>query len=83
MRINKVKINSYGKIKDKEINLEKGINTSLEQIVEEIQKRDYSDIHKEFGALKKAEDAIEVDTTYMSVEEVVNYIISKVKELVK
>ena len=61
----------------------KGINTSLEQIVEEIQKRDYSDIHKEFGALKKAEDAIEVDTTYMSVEEVVNYIILQVKELVK
>ena len=48
-----------------------------------IQKRDYSDIHKEFGALKKAEDAIEVDTTYMSVEEVVNYIILQVKELVK
>ena len=64
-------------------NLEKGINTSLEQIVEEIQKRDYSDIHKEFGALKKAEDAIEVDTTYMSVEEVVNYIILQVKELIK
>lgn len=66
-----------------EENLEKGISSSLETIIEEIKRRDYSDIHKEFGALKKADDAIEIDTSYLTIEEVVDFIVDKAKELIK
>ena len=59
----------------------KWILTPLEEIEKEIAHRDYLDINKGFGALKKAEDAIELDTSDMSIEEVVNFIINKAMEL--
>ena len=62
-------------------NVLKGILTPLEEIEKEIAHRDYLDMNKGFGALKKAEDAIELDTSYMSIEEVVNFIINKAMEL--
>ena len=62
-------------------NVAKGILTPLEEIEKEIAHRDYLDINKGFGALKKAEDAIELDTSDMSIEEVVNFIINKAMEL--
>jgi len=62
-------------------NVTKGILTPLEEIEKEIAHRDYLDMNKGFGALKKAEDAIELDTSDMSIEEVVNFIINKAMEL--
>lgn len=62
-------------------NVSKGIFTPLEELEKEIAHRDYLDMNKGFGALKKAEDAIELDTSYMSIEEVVNFIINKAMEL--
>jgi cytidylate kinase len=38
-------------------------------------------MNKGFGALKKAEDAIELDTSYMTIEEVVSFIYNKAMEL--
>ena len=38
-------------------------------------------INKEFGALKKAEDSIELDTSYMTIDEVVDFILKKAQEL--
>ena len=35
-----------------------------------MKKRDYNDMHKPMGALKVAEDAIVIDTTHMSINEV-------------
>ena len=64
-------------------NEKKGIATSLEQIEKEIEERDYMDMHKEYGALKKANDAIELDTTNMSIDEVVNFIYNKALELMQ
>lgn len=46
--------------------------TSLGQIEQEIIKRDYNDMHREISPLCKAEDAYEIDTTHMSVKEVVD-----------
>ena len=46
--------------------------TSLEQIEQEIIKRDYNDMHREISPLCKAKDAKEIDTTHMSVKEVVD-----------
>ena len=64
-----------------EENILKGILTPLEEIEKEIAHRDYLDMNKGFGALKKADDAIELDTSYMSIEEVVNFITKKAMEL--
>ena len=50
--------------------LEKGIETTYEETVESINKRDYNDMHKEMGALMIAEGAIVIDTTKLSIEEV-------------
>lgn len=64
-----------------EENLTKGINVPLEEIKRDIIARDYNDTHKEFGALKKADDAIELDTSYMTIDEVVDFILKKAQEL--
>lgn len=62
-------------------NVAKGILTPLKQIQEEIEHRDYLDMNKGFGALKKDKDAIELDTSYMSIQEVVDFIYNKAMEL--
>ena len=48
----------------------KGVETTYEETLESINKRDYNDMHKEMGALQIAEGAEVVDTTHMSIEEV-------------
>ena len=49
---------------------EKGMDISFEEVLENIQKRDKNDKEKEIGALKIAEDAIYIDTTALTIEEV-------------
>jgi len=51
-------------------NLEKGINTTYEEVLENIRWRDNNDKNKEVGALKIAEDAVVIDTTTLSIKEV-------------
>ena len=60
-------------------NLEKGIDTSYEEVLENIKSRDYNDMHKEVGALKRTEEQVYIDTTNLTVEEEVE-IIRKVIE---
>lgn len=52
-------------------NQAKGMNTSLAELEAAIEKRDYLDSHRKISPLKKADDAVEVDTTGHSIEEVV------------
>lgn len=59
-------------------NQEKGMTMSYEETLEAVKARDYSDMHKTVGTLKVAEDAIIVDTTKMTIEEVKE----KVKEII-
>lgn len=49
----------------------KGVECNLEEIKEDIEKRDYNDMHRELAPLKKADDATEVDTTGMDIDAVV------------
>lgn len=63
-----------------EENLSKGLPSNLEQLKVEIQKRDEIDTNRQTAPLVKAKDAIEVDTTSLSVNEVVNRILSEVKK---
>lgn len=53
---------------------ERKIDTSFEEVITDIKKRDDNDRNKEIGALKLAEDSIIVDTTSLSIEEVVDKI---------
>lgn len=50
---------------------EKGIDAKLEDVIRDIMQRDHNDMARELNPLKKAEDAIEIDTTGKSIEEVV------------
>lgn len=52
-------------------NEELGIDDSYEEILKNIKKRDEIDINREMGALKQAEDAIYIDSSNMTIKEVV------------
>ncbi|MGI6735512.1 MAG: (d)CMP kinase [Bacilli bacterium] len=56
-------------------NLEKGINTSLEEIEKELTMRDHIDSTRAMAPLKKADDAFALDTDDLSIDEVVAKII--------
>jgi len=61
-------------------NLEKGIDSELEQIKLDLIWRDSNDTNRAEAPLKKADDAIEINTTKMTVEEQVNKILKVIKE---
>lgn len=61
-------------------NQEKGITTSYEEVLENIIDRDKRDSTREVAPLKRAEDAIYIDSTSMKIEEVVDKIVEIVKE---
>ena len=61
-------------------NLEKGIETTYEDCLKNINTRDYIDSHRSFCPLHPAKDSVEVNTTNMSIEEVVDTIINIAKE---
>ena len=56
-------------------NVAKGIPCTLEEIEEDVRKRDYIDSHRVFAPLKPAADSILLDTSFMSVDEVVEAVI--------
>lgn len=60
---------------------EKGKIENFDEILEDIRKRDFQDQARELNPLKKAEDAIELDTTNMNIEEVVNFIIREAEKI--
>ena len=55
-------------------NIEKGINSTYQEVLENIRLRDENDKNKEIGALKKADDAIVIDTTNLTIEQVVEQV---------
>jgi CMP/dCMP kinase len=57
-------------------NLEKGFDSNLEKLIEEIALRDKLDSEREIAPLKKAVDAIEIDTTSLSIHQVVENIMA-------
>ncbi len=59
---------------------EKGLTVDLDKLMQEIRQRDKSDSTREHGALKKAPDAVEVDTSHMTFDEQVAFIVAKAKE---
>ena len=59
--------------------IEKGQEAVFEQVLADIKQRDYNDSTREASPLKQAEDAELVDTTHMTIDEVVDYICGKVE----
>ncbi len=63
-------------------NIEKGIETDLELLKQEIEARDYKDSHRKVSPLKAAEDAIVFDTTGIDISGVVKFIEEKAKNMI-
>ena len=62
-------------------NLEKGIECMLAEIEEDVRERDYRDMNRETAPLRQAEDAYLLDSSNMTMEEVVEKIVSMVDEI--
>ena len=58
----------------------KGQDVNFDEVLSDINKRDYDDSHRKIDPLKKADDAIELETTNMSIEEVKNYILKEIEK---
>ena len=58
---------------------QKGIIDDYQTIYDDIVKRDYQDSHREHSPLRKADDAIEIDTSDMTKEEVVEAVLKIVE----
>ncbi len=63
-----------------EDNIKRGIGTNLEKLVDEIKRRDHIDTTREHSPLKPAADAVIIDTSDLSIEEVVRIITTKIRE---
>jgi cytidylate kinase len=62
--------------------ISKGIDIDYQQVVENIKERDRIDSSREVSPLKKSEDAIEIDTSDLTIDEQVNLILEKVNEII-
>ena len=59
---------------------QKGEVTTYEEVLQNIQKRDYDDTHRKESPLQKALEAIEIDNSSTTIEEVVQKIVSLVRD---
>ena len=59
---------------------EKGEMCNLEEIEQDIRERDYRDMHREIAPLKQAEDAVYLDSSQMTIPQVVDAIIEAARE---
>ena len=64
-------------------NQEKKRSGSFDEILDDLKQRDYQDTHRVHSPLKKADDAIEIDTSSMTIDEVVETVEAIVKEKMK
>ena len=62
----------------KELTL-KGHDVDFEELKQEIEQRDYNDKNREFAPLKRADDAIEIDTSFLSVDQVISKVMSYIE----
>ena len=62
-----------------EESIKSGIDITYDEVLKHIRWRDMNDKSKKVGALKKADDAIEIDTTGLGIDEVVETVVSKIK----
>lgn len=61
----------------------KGMPANYEDILKNVQERDYIDTHREVSPLKKAEDALELDNSHMTITEQKQWLIEAFKKVAK
>ena len=61
-------------------NQEKGIDMTYEEIYENIKQRDYNDMHKEVGSLMRTDDQVYIDSSNLTIDEVVNKMLEVIKK---
>ena len=64
-------------------NIAKGIPCTLEEIEEDVRRRDYIDSHRDFAPLKPAADAILLDTSFLNIDEVVEEVLKIIENKMK
>lgn len=64
-------------------NQEKGIPCTYQEIIEDVNRRDYIDSHRSCSPLKAAEDAIHLDTSNLTIDEVVAEVIKIINQKIK
>lgn len=57
----------------------KGEDVQFDQVLQDIEHRDYMDMNRELNPLRKADDAMEIDTSEMNVEDVLKVILKEVE----
>lgn len=59
----------------------KGMEADFDDILKNVQERDYLDSHREISPLRKADDAIELDNSFMTIDEQNGWLLSRYKEV--
>ena len=59
--------------------LEKGEKISFQEVLSDIRKRDHNDMTRKLNPLAKAEDALEIDSTGLTIEQVTNKILEEIR----
>ena len=75
-----IKVRAIRRLKDLKLDIN---DKNISEMIDSLNKRDYIDMNKEYGALKKADDAIVVDTSHNDIDKAVDEIISLLKERIK
>ncbi len=60
-----------------------GVEAEEKDLIKEIEARDQKDSTRETSPLKKAPDAIELDTTHMTIEEQVDFVVERAKKIIQ
>lgn len=58
----------------------KGMEADYDEILKNVKERDYIDSHREVSPLRKADDAIELDNSCMTIEEQKAWLLEKYKQ---
>lgn len=59
--------------------LDQGLDVDYDEILKDLKARDYRDMNREHSPLVKVEDAFEIDTTYLNIDEVISLIINQLE----
>lgn len=59
--------------------IQRGQTVDFYTLLAEIEQRDYNDSNREFAPLRQADDAIYLDTSNMTIEEVLEFVLSKIR----
>lgn len=62
---------------------QKGMEADFEEILKNVQERDYIDSHREVSPLRKADDALELDNSYMTIEEQNKWLLEQFSRVVE